>query len=117
MNLTPNQKRALRHLWKGELTAEEIAEELEFTADELSEAVRLMNLPDRVEPDVYIPTKEQILIAAAEIRANWTPAEREARRASAWSVRLEETTGHDTNARRRETHHRGDGGEAGRPSR
>lgn len=114
MKLTPNQKRALRHLWKGELTMEEIAEEMNFTAFELSEAVRLMNLPDRVEPDIYIPTREEILLEAAKIRAKWTPAEREARRCAAWSARLDIATGLDTNARRRSAHRKSDGGEAPR---
>lgn len=90
--MTPNQKRALRHLWKGELTLEEIAEEMGFSAAELDAAAEVMGLPERRETDVYLPTREEILLAAAAIRAKWTPAEREARRASAWSARIEDTT-------------------------
>ena len=103
MNLTPDQKRALRRLWKGEMTTDEIADEMGFTRDQLDAAVAFMGLPEREEPDVYIPTREEILLAAAAIRAKWTPAEREARRASAWPARIEKATEMDTNARRRST--------------
>lgn len=96
--MNPNQKRALKHLWKGELTIEEIAEEMGFTDEELAVAVEALQLPPRVEPDTYIPTREQILMAAAEIRAKWTPAEREARRAAARHVRLDKATENDTDA-------------------
>lgn len=94
--MTPNQKRALRHLWKGELTNDEIAEEMGFSADELDAAAAEMGLPERRETDVYLPTREEILLAAAAIREGWTPAEREARRAAAWSARLEDATEVDT---------------------
>lgn len=117
MKLTPNQKRALRHLWKGELTLDEIAEEMCFTAEELDVAVALLGLPEREETDVYLPTREEILLAAAQIRAGWTQAEREARLAAARSVRMEDATGLDTNACRRATHHRDEGSEAGRSPR
>lgn len=113
MNLSSNQKRCLRHLWKGELTTEEICEEMNFTEAELAEAVGLLGLPEREEPDTYLPTREEIRLAAAEIRSKWTPAEREARRAAAWTVRLENATGLDTNARRRSAHRGGDGGASG----
>lgn len=86
--LTANQKRQLRHLWKGELTTQEIAEEMGFTAEELQEAASFLGLPSRIDPDVYIPTQLEIKAATAEIRAKWTPAEREARLVAAWSVRI-----------------------------
>jgi hypothetical protein len=112
MNLTPNQKRALRHLWKGELTLEEIAEEMCFSAEQLDAAVALLGLPEREETDIYLPTREEILLAAAEIRAGWTQAEREARLASARSVRMEDATELDNHACRRATHHRDEGSTA-----
>lgn len=98
MILTPNQKRAIRHLWKGELTLAEIAEEMEFTPEQLAEAVASLGLPERSEADVYLPTRAEIRKAAAEIRAGWTPAEREARLCGSWRVRLEYATERDTNA-------------------
>lgn len=88
LSLTPNQKRQLRHLWKGELTTQEIAEEMDFTLEELRDAASWLGLPDRIEPDVYMPTELEIKKATAEIRSRWTPAEREARLIAAWSVRI-----------------------------
>lgn len=93
MILDTNQKRALRHLWKGELTLEEIAEEMGFSPEQLDAAVELLGLPERQEPDVYLPTREEILLAAAKIRAGWTPAELESRRRASRDVRLDNTTG------------------------
>lgn len=115
--MTPNQKRALRRLWKGELSDAEIADELGISADELQEAAAFLGLPEREDSDVYLPTREEIRIACAEIRSKWTQAEREARRASAWSGRLIETTGLDTHARRRSSRDRSEGGAADGSSR
>lgn len=112
MTLTPNQKRAIRHLWKGELTNEEIAEELGFTDEQLREAAAILELPERALSDTYLPSREQILMAAAEIRAKWTPAEREARLVNARSARMEDATGVDTHARRTAARHRAEGGTA-----
>lgn len=110
--MTPNQKRALRHLWKGELTLEEIAEEMCFSMDQLREAASALELPERDNSEVYLPTREEILAAAAEIRSKWTPAERESRLAATRLGRIENATGVDTNASRRPACDSRKGGEA-----
>ena len=61
--LTPNKKRSLRRLWRGDLTNDEICDELDFTKDQLEEARVLLDLPEREEPDVYVPTQEEIRMA------------------------------------------------------
>jgi len=85
-----NDKRKLRHLWKGELTLSEICDEMEMSEPELLAFADTLGLDadDRPEIDCFIPTPEQIRLAAAEIRAGWSPAELEARRMP-WRGRLE----------------------------
>lgn len=89
MILTANQKRKLRHLWKGDSTDEEIREEMEFSEHELGEAIRLLELPERDEPTCYIPTIEEIRLQTAIIRSQWTQAERDERIRSAWGSKME----------------------------
>jgi hypothetical protein len=79
MTLTANQKRALRRLWKGDSTTDEICVEVGLTAEGLVAAAALLGLPERAEPEIYLPTPAQIRIECAKIRMGWTPAEREAR--------------------------------------
>jgi hypothetical protein len=117
MKLTPNQKRALRHLWKGELTFNEIAEEMEFSPEQLEAVAKSMGLPQRVDPETYLPSREEIRMAAAMIRSEWSQAEREARLASAWSGRLNNATGGDTNAGGVASRRGCEGGETARPAR
>jgi len=111
MTLTPNQKRAIRHLWKGELTMEEIAEEMGFTPAQLEAAAASLGLPARLESDVYLPTRDEIRREAAKIRAGWTPPEREARLAWSWRARMDMATERDMDAGRNTT----TGGAAGSP--
>lgn len=75
-----NRKRQIRHLWKGELTDEEIAETMGLTLGELLAFAESLGLPEREESAVYLPTPEQIRLAAAEIRRGWSRVELEARR-------------------------------------
>jgi hypothetical protein len=84
-----NQKRKLRHLWKGEHTLEEICEEMAMAEPELLAFADTLglSLDERPEIDVYLPSPEEIRLATAEIRAGWTPAELEARRMP-WSGML-----------------------------
>lgn len=117
MKLSPNQKRAIRHLWKGELTMAEIAEEMQFTAEELAAAAATLNLPERVDPDVYLPTSAEIRWAAAQIREGWSQAEREARLCAAWSGKINATGGDTTNAGRGATCAGAEGGQADGSSR
>lgn len=106
MRLTPNQKRAMRRLWRGGLTLDEVAEELsissvdfgdceivDFTTAMVLDIAEHMQLPERVEPNDYIPTPAEIRMACAEIRQSWTPAEREARIGGHDFGRMKEATG------------------------
>lgn len=79
MTLTANQKRALRRMWPGDLTTEEIGDELGLTELELQAAVALLGLGERPAVSAYMPTEAEIRAACAAIRFKWTPAEREAR--------------------------------------
>lgn len=83
-----NRKRQIRHLWKGELTDGEIAEEMGLSIGELLQFAEQLGLPARKESCVFLPTPEQIRLAAAAIRAGWTRAELEARRMP-WSGMLD----------------------------
>lgn len=101
MKLTANQKRALRRLWSGDLDLLEIAEDLTFStyiwmqageecevtsfdvADVVAAAAEL-GLHERPQVEIFVPSPEQIRIAAAEIRAGWSEREREERRKGAW---------------------------------
>lgn len=106
MKLTPNQKRAIRRLWRGGLSIDEIAEELslssvdfgdcdvvDFTPEMVISLAATMRLPARIEPNDYIPTPSEIRMACAEIRQSWTPAEREARICGLEYGRMKEATG------------------------
>jgi hypothetical protein len=75
-----NRKRQVRRLWKGSLTDDEIASEVGISLDELRVFAMLLGLPARTPSFDYLPTPEEIRLAAARIRANWTTAELESRR-------------------------------------
>lgn len=92
MKLTANHKRALRRLWKGDLTTEEICTEVGLTAEQLVFAAQSMGLPPREEPEFYLPDEATIRLECAKIRASWTPEEREARLG-----RIKKATGADNN--------------------
>jgi hypothetical protein len=75
-----NLRRRLRRLWASDCLFSELCDEMGMTGDEVRLYAAAMGLgPDRPEPDVYLPTPEQIRIETAKIRAAWTPEEREAR--------------------------------------
>lgn len=93
--LDANGKRKLRRLWRGELTIHEVAQEMEITLEELESLAADLGLPERTEPDVYIPTTLEIQTAAAEIRAKWTSVERESRLKMAHSATLRDTGRHN----------------------
>lgn len=82
-----NKKRKLRHLWKGELSVEEICEEMAMSEPALLKFAGSLGLGERPAVEVYIPTPEQIRLAAAAIRAGWSDAELEARR-TPWHGRI-----------------------------
>lgn len=89
-NLTPDQiaeikqranhKRRIKRLWGGDLTLEEICEEIGMTKAEFLAEAAALGLENRPEPDVYVPTPEAIRMEAAEIRRGWSPEVLESRR-------------------------------------
>ncbi|NBW12102.1 MAG: hypothetical protein EBR82_29135 [Caulobacteraceae bacterium] len=88
-----NQKRKLRRLWSySDLSFGEVCEEIGMDAASLIAYAKSIGLQDRVEPLVFIPTPEQIRVAAAEIRAGWTEAERECRLGAGVFARMNNAT-------------------------
>lgn len=129
VRLTANQKRALRRLWDGDLSIEEIAEDLslasgewlrdgenvevvEFGVDAVMQAATSLGLGERPQIEVYVPTLSDIRSATAMIRSKWTQREREERLKHAWLTlgRIEESTQGDNNAGRGPTSHRAEDG-------
>jgi hypothetical protein len=74
-----NLKRAIRARWKSELTDSEIAEEVGMTLPAFLAFAESMGLKDRVPAECYMPSAEEIRLACAKIRSEWTNEEREAR--------------------------------------
>lgn len=74
-----NLKRRMRRLWSGDLTMSEICEEMAMPHEAVAAFAASLGLGPREEPDVYVPTPQEIRQAAARIRMSWSPAEREAR--------------------------------------
>lgn len=63
---------------------DEIASDLDMNEAEFQEACVSIGLPRRTNPAIYVPTPQQVLAAAAQIRSTWTNADREERLRSAW---------------------------------
>lgn len=93
-----NAKRRFRRLWAGDLTTQEICEELGWTIEAVHEFAASLGLSERVEPDVYIPSESEIRLVAAQIRMQWTPAEREARMAPRYFGKMDNATQRDNDA-------------------
>jgi hypothetical protein len=75
MNMTANEKRAIKRLWKSDMTTAEICEELGFSIGEVADAAVFLSLPPRVAPEIYLPTQREIREACEKIRASWSPGE------------------------------------------
>lgn len=95
MKLSTADKLRLRNLWKGESTDEEICEILGLTPEQLAEVAAAMRLPERVIPEIYTPTREEILLACAKIRSEWTQEQREARLRASWRVIISDSEADD----------------------
>lgn len=67
---------------------------------ELREYATSLGLGDRQDPEVYLPTAEQIRLATAAIRSGWTQTERESRLVGQPPARIKEATGPHNHARR-----------------
>jgi hypothetical protein len=129
VKLTANQKRALRRLWSGDLDLLEIAEDLTFSTyiwaeddcevttfdvDTVITAAKMLGLEERPQVEIFVPTPEQIRVAAAEIRAGWSEREREERRKGAWCAGiLKMATEEDNNAGRGASSHSPEGDSSG----
>ena len=74
-----NLKRAIRARWNSELTNEEIAEEVGMAMPAFVAFASSMGLTDRTPAECYLPTADEIRMACARIRSEWTNEEREAR--------------------------------------
>lgn len=61
------------------LDADELAEELQLAPEQIVALAESMGLGERVEPECYLPTAEEIRLETAKFRAGWTQAERDAR--------------------------------------
>lgn len=103
-----NRKRRMRRLWAGDLSMQEICEEMEMPMVDLVAYAATLGLHERVEPDVFVPTPEEIRIEAAKIRMRWTQAEREARLGGRQFGTLEDATRRDIHAGRGAPHRRGE---------
>ncbi len=66
---------------------------VEFSVASVLALAKQMGLPEREDPEVYVPSPETIRIECAIIRASWTQAEREARLGGGIFCRIEEATG------------------------
>lgn len=91
-----NLRRRLRRLWVSDCLFEELCDEMGMTAAEVRVyAVSLGLDPNRPEPDVYLPTPEEILRETTKIKMSWTPVEREARLGGRPFGSMEDATGDD----------------------
>jgi hypothetical protein len=62
-------------------------EECEVTSFDVADVVAAaaeLGLHERPQVEIFVPSPEQIRVAAAEIRAGWSEREREERRKGAW---------------------------------
>jgi hypothetical protein len=76
----PKERRyILRWYSSPEVTNDEIASDLGMSITEFFEACIEVGLRPREEPDIYVPTQEEIARAAAEIRLGWDSETAESR--------------------------------------
>ena len=61
----------LRWYASDDITNEEMASDLGMSMFEFLEACTAVGLKPRTDPDIYIPTQEEIAAACAEIRLGW----------------------------------------------
>ena len=74
---------------KSTLEPAAVAEELRLTPEDIEALAMEMGLGERVEPECYLPTAEEIRWATAQFRAGWSQAERDARLEGPASGRME----------------------------
>lgn len=108
-----NQKRKLRRLWSySDLSFDEVCDEMEMSESELRQYAASLGLTEREEPSVFIPTPEQIRMAAAEIRSGWSQADRESRLGAGAFGRMSNATEQHNDDSGTSSCHRGERGPA-----
>jgi hypothetical protein len=91
-----NLRRRLRRLWVSDCLFEELCDEVGMTADEVRAYAKTLGLdPHRPEPEVYLPTQEEILAETTMIKMSWTPAEWESRLGGRALGNIDDATGDD----------------------
>jgi hypothetical protein len=93
-----NQKRRLRRLWVSDASWDEVCEEMGLEPESLRAFAATLGLYDRPDPDIYLPTPQEIKVAAANIRMGWSQAEREARLEGRLHDRMDNATRSDNDA-------------------
>lgn len=73
-----NRKRRLRRRWKSDASLEELAAEFGVSHAELLGMAGDLGLGPR-EAECYLPSPEDIRLACAKLRAEWSESERESR--------------------------------------
>jgi hypothetical protein len=102
ITISSTEKRIVRVLWKSELTTDEIADELGWTVAQVRYVAKLLKLGKR-QTVTYLPSPQEIRIAASQIRAGWSSLEREARISAAWSSKMKSTREHKYGRATRDT--------------
>jgi hypothetical protein len=62
-----------------EADVDALVQEMRLSPDAIAAMAAEMGLGERVEPECYLPTAEEIRLATARLRSQWTPAELESR--------------------------------------
>jgi hypothetical protein len=62
-----------------EADVDALVQEMRLSPDAVASMAAEMGLGERVEPECYLPTPEEIRLATARLRSGWTPAELESR--------------------------------------
>lgn len=70
-------------------TVAAVVEEMRLSPDAVTALAAEMGLGERVEPECYLPSREEIRLATAKFRAGWSQSERESRLGGASSGRME----------------------------
>lgn len=78
------------------LGVEMVVEEMWMSPEAVSELAKSMGLGERVEPECYLPSPEEIRLATARFRSEWSQAERECRLQGSLSGRLDYAPRRDT---------------------
>jgi hypothetical protein len=76
----------------------ETYEIIDFGVEDVERCADELGLGERPNIEIYLPSREEIRLAAAAIRAGWTQEEREARLRNAWIGTLKDATGGDNDA-------------------